>query len=128
MTLTIFLDFRHVAGATALCAPAGVLTALLPGSARFESVQGVWRFLDVFFGPKRLNFRIFGFCIFSEFFCFSCASLQRRGLCPNLRLKILRLWLCQRFQCVVAGLDRCSMFLWLAAAEFSTTGFLIFPG
>ena len=62
MALTIFRDFRSVAGTTALCAPADVLTALLPGSARFESVQGVfgasWMF---FFGRKMLNFCIFGF-------------------------------------------------------------------
>ena len=73
----------------------------------------------MFFEPKMLNFGIFGCCIFSEFFCFSCASLQRRGLCPNLRLQILGLWLCKRFQCVLAGLDRCSIFLPLAGtADF----------
>ena len=60
MALTIFGDFRSVAGTTALCAPADVLTALLPGSARFESVQGVfgpsWMF---FFRAKKAEFSHF---------------------------------------------------------------------
>ena len=123
MTLTIFPDFPPVPGTTALCAPAGMLTALLPGSARFgKRSVCVWRFLHVFRAKNAefSHFRLLHF--FGIFLFFSCASLQQRGLCPNLRLEILVLWLCERFECVLAGLDRCSMFLPLAGAEFSSTG------
>ena len=49
-----FRDFRSVAGTTTLCAPADVLTALLPGSARFESVQGVFGASWMFFSGEKV--------------------------------------------------------------------------
>ena len=59
MALTIFGDFRYVAGTTALCALACVLTALLPGSAGFESVQGVFGASWMFFTAKKAEFSHF---------------------------------------------------------------------
>ena len=73
--------------------------------------------LGRFLRAKKLNFRIFSFCNFSAF---SCASLQRRGFCPKWRPESIMPWLCERFECVVAGLDSCTMFLRLAGTEFFT--------
>jgi len=79
IALTIFLDFRHVAGATALCAPAGVLTALLPGSARVWKRSGcVWRFLDICSCQKAefSHFRLLHF--FGIFLLFVCQLAAAR--------------------------------------------------